>query len=113
MKQFAWEVSLYFSNLGYAPKVVTLDYVNVALKLPRNRTSKVHVTRLKIFWLNCQANGTQIVVLHVSSSLCRKQKSNKASGLDNLPQEIFKTYPHTIAKTLETMFKKYVILAKP
>jgi hypothetical protein len=33
-------------------------------------------------------------------------KSNKASGLDNLPQEIFKTYPHTVANILEPLFKK-------
>ena len=33
-------------------------------------------------------------------------KSNKASGLDNLPPEIFKTYPHTVAKILEPLFKK-------
>jgi hypothetical protein len=33
-------------------------------------------------------------------------KSNKASGPDNLPPEIFKTYPHTIAKVLEPLFKK-------
>jgi hypothetical protein len=33
-------------------------------------------------------------------------KSNKASGLDNLPPEIFKTYPHTIANILEPFLKR-------
>jgi len=33
-------------------------------------------------------------------------KSNKASGLDNLPPEIFKTYPHTVAIILEPLLKK-------
>jgi hypothetical protein len=35
-------------------------------------------------------------------------KSNKASGLDNLPLEIFKNYSHTIANILETFVKKSV-----
>jgi hypothetical protein len=41
-------------------------------------------------------------------------KSNKASGLDNLLLEIFKTYPRTIANILETLLKKkkYGSLAK-
>jgi hypothetical protein len=40
-------------------------------------------------------------------------KLNKASGLDNLPPEIFKTYLHTIANILEPLIKKkYGILAK-
>jgi len=30
-------------------------------------------------------------------------KSNKASGLDILPPELFKTYPHTIANILEPL----------
>jgi len=36
----------------------------------------------------------------------RHLKSNKASGLDNLPPEIFKTYPHTVANIVETLLKK-------
>jgi hypothetical protein len=40
-------------------------------------------------------------------------KSNKASGLDNLPLEIFKNYSRTIANILETFVKKKCgILAK-
>jgi len=33
-------------------------------------------------------------------------ESNKASGLDNLPPEIFKIYPHTVANILEPLLKK-------
>jgi hypothetical protein len=33
-------------------------------------------------------------------------KANKASGPDNLPPEIFKTYPHTIANILESLLRK-------
>jgi len=33
-------------------------------------------------------------------------KSNKARGLDNLPPEMFKTYPHTIANILDPLLKK-------
>ena len=33
-------------------------------------------------------------------------KSNKASGLDSLPPEIFQTYSHTIANILEYLQKK-------
>jgi hypothetical protein len=33
-------------------------------------------------------------------------KSNKASGPDNLPPEIFKHYPHTVANILEPLLKK-------
>jgi hypothetical protein len=33
-------------------------------------------------------------------------KLNKASGLDNLPPEIFKSYPHTTANILEPLLKK-------
>jgi hypothetical protein len=33
--------------------------------------------------------------------------SNKASGLHNLPPEILKTYPHTIANILEPLLKKH------
>jgi hypothetical protein len=60
--------------------IISLDDVNVTLKLPRNRTLKVHTNRLKpFFWLNFQANGTQILVLlHVPSSLCR----NNSLGCD-------------------------------
>jgi len=36
----------------------------------------------------------------------RHLKSNKASGLDNLPPEIFKTYPHTVANIVEPLLKK-------
>jgi hypothetical protein len=32
-------------------------------------------------------------------------KLNKASGLDNLPPEIFKVYPHTTANNLEPLLK--------
>jgi hypothetical protein len=32
--------------------------------------------------------------------------SNKSSGLDNLPQEVFKTYPHTTANILKLLLKK-------
>ena len=41
-------------------------------------------------------------------------KSNKASGLDILPPEIFQTYSHTIANILEYLQKKkmYGTLAK-
>jgi hypothetical protein len=39
-------------------------------------------------------------------------KSNKASGLHNLPPEICKTYPHTIANILETLVTNYGFLAK-
>ena len=35
-------------------------------------------------------------------------KLNKASSLDNLPPEIFKTYLHTIANILEPLIKKKV-----
>jgi hypothetical protein len=35
-------------------------------------------------------------------------KSNKASGLDNLPPEIFKTYPRTVANILEPLLKRSV-----
>jgi hypothetical protein len=33
-------------------------------------------------------------------------KSNKASGPDNLPPEIFKNYLHTVANILEPLLKK-------
>src|SRR5215469_5590437 len=33
-------------------------------------------------------------------------KPNKASGLDNLPAEFFRTYPNTIANILEPLLKK-------
>jgi len=33
-------------------------------------------------------------------------KLNKASGLDSLPRENFKTYPHTIANILDPLLKK-------
>jgi hypothetical protein len=45
-------------------------------------------------------NETKIMITHL--------KLNKASGLDNLPPEIFKTYPHTIANILEPLLKKIV-----
>jgi hypothetical protein len=32
-------------------------------------------------------------------------KSNKTSGLDNVPTEMFKTYPHTIDNILEAFLK--------
>jgi len=35
-------------------------------------------------------------------------KSNKASDLDNLPPQIFKTYSHTVADILEPLLKKSI-----
>jgi hypothetical protein len=55
-------------------EVITVDDVNVTLKLPRNRTLKVHANRLKPFFfgLKLQEYGTQtLVLLRVPSSLCR------------------------------------------
>jgi hypothetical protein len=40
-------------------------------------------------------------------------KSNKASGLDNLPPEIFKTYPHTVANILEPYSKSMGLWSDP
>ena len=34
--------------------------------------------------------------------------TNQSSGPDNLPTEIFKIYPHTIANILEPLLKKSV-----
>ena len=43
----------------------------------------------------------------------KRLKSNKASDLDNLPPEMFKTYRHTIANIMEPLLKiKYGIRAK-
>jgi hypothetical protein len=36
----------------------------------------------------------------------KRLKANKASGPDNLPPEIFKTYPHTITNILELLLRK-------
>jgi hypothetical protein len=45
--------------------------------------------------------------------MIKQLKLNKASGLDNLPPEIFKTCLHIIANILESLIKKtYGILAK-
>jgi hypothetical protein len=51
-------------------EIISIDDVNVTLKLPRNKTLKVHANRLKpFFWLNCR-NGSQTMVrLRVVSNL--------------------------------------------
>jgi len=36
-------------------------------------------------------------------------KLNKACGPDNLPAELFRTYPNTIANILEPLLKRYGI----
>jgi hypothetical protein len=36
----------------------------------------------------------------------KRLKSNKASGLDNVPPELFKTYPNTITNILESLLNK-------
>jgi hypothetical protein len=42
-------------------EIISIDDVKVTLKLPRNKTLKVHANRLAIFWLNCR-NGSQTMV---------------------------------------------------
>jgi len=39
-------------------EILAVEDVNVTLKLPRNKTLRVHCNRQTLFWLNCR-NGTQ------------------------------------------------------
>jgi hypothetical protein len=58
-----------------------------------------------------KTNDTLKVPIHAPTAneiktAIKHLKANKASGPDNLPPEIFKTYPHTIANILEPLLRQ-------
>ena len=61
-------------------------------------TTQRHQTAQKFLQVPPLGNEIKIAIKHL--------KLNKASGADNLPPEVFKIYPNTIANVLEPLLKR-------
>jgi antitoxin component of RelBE/YafQ-DinJ toxin-antitoxin module len=76
----------------------TVKEIKIAIKHLKSTTTELPVDTLKISSDAPTVKEIKIAIKHL--------KSNKASSPDNLPPEIFKNYPHTVANILEPLLKK-------